>query len=79
MFAELNISRIIELTRTVDALLLTWELKPSVNEVIAAQVRSRAGAISATTDSGSSLDRVKRDLDNIITNILKNHLGRPAS
>jgi hypothetical protein len=79
MFAELNISRIIELTRTVDALLLTWELKPSLNKVIAAQVRSRAGTISATTDSGSSLDRAKRDLDNIITNILQNHLGRPAN
>jgi hypothetical protein len=40
--AELNTSRIIELTRTIDALLLTWELKPSLNEVIAAQARGQA-------------------------------------
>jgi hypothetical protein len=35
-----------------------WEPKPILNEVIPAQVQSLAGAISATTDSGSALSRV---------------------
>jgi hypothetical protein len=39
---ETNTSRIVEPTGALDALLLTWEPKPSLNEVIAAQVPSLA-------------------------------------
>jgi hypothetical protein len=56
---EMDVRRIIELTRAIDALLLTWEPEPSLNEVIAAQVQSLAGAISATTDPGPTLNQVK--------------------
>jgi hypothetical protein len=53
MSPEMDVRRIIELTRTIDA------LKPSLNEVIAAQVQSLAGAISATTDLGPTRRRRK--------------------
>jgi len=59
MSPEMDVRRIIELTRAIDALLLTWEPKPSLNEVIAAQVQSLAGAISATTDLGPTRRRRK--------------------
>lgn len=33
---------IIEMTKAIDVLLLTWEPKPTLNEIIAAQVQSLA-------------------------------------
>jgi hypothetical protein len=66
----LDVSRIIELTRAIDALLLTWEPNPSLNEVIATQVQSLARAISATTDPGPTLSQVKKDLEDVVADIL---------
>jgi hypothetical protein len=54
----------------IDALLLTWEPKPSLNAVIAAQVQSLAGTISATTDPAPTLSPVTKDLEDVVADIL---------
>jgi hypothetical protein len=76
MPVEMRTETIIELTRAIDALLLTWEPRPSLNEVITAQIQSLAGAISATTDPGPSLSQAKQDLKDVVADILRQNAER---
>jgi hypothetical protein len=77
--SEMDVRRIVELTRAIDAVLLTWEPKPSLNDVIAAQMQSLAGAISAT-DPRPTLRQVKKNLEDVVADILRrNTAGRSKS
>jgi hypothetical protein len=59
---EMRAELIIQMTRAIDALLLTWEPNPTLKGTIAAQIQSLAGVISATTDPGPALSQVKNNL-----------------
>jgi hypothetical protein len=49
---------LIQTAQAIDNILFSWDPKPILNQVIAAQVQSLARAISATTDPGPSLTTV---------------------
>jgi hypothetical protein len=59
-----------------DDILLDWYPKPTLNEVIAAQVQALARAISATTNRGQSLTEVKDGLDALAGEIHKTSIER---
>jgi hypothetical protein len=48
----------------------------STNAVIAAQIQSLAGAISATTDPGPALSQAKKDLEDVVADILSRNERR---
>jgi hypothetical protein len=71
MTSQLRSDLILEMSNGIDDILLDWRPRPTLNEVIAAQVQSLARAISATTDPKPSLIEVKDGLDSIVVELLQ--------
>jgi hypothetical protein len=62
MTDQVRSNLVVEMSKGIDDLLLDCHPRPTLNEVIAAQVQSLGRAMSATSDPGLSLTTVKNSL-----------------
>jgi hypothetical protein len=66
MADQMRSDLIVGMSKGIDDILLDWHRRPTLNEVVAAQVQSPARVISTTTNPGTSLAEVKNGLDSIM-------------
>jgi hypothetical protein len=71
MADQMRSDLILEMSKGIDDILLDWHPRPTLNEVIAAQVQSLARAIDSSIDPGPSLGEVKDGLDTIVAGTVR--------